>query len=38
VGAGTFANDLCAISATGKGEEVIKETLAWEVAPAVMEY
>jgi isoaspartyl peptidase/L-asparaginase-like protein (Ntn-hydrolase superfamily) len=37
VGAGTYANKLCAISATGRGEELIKETVAREVA-AVMEY
>ncbi|KAH9542171.1 hypothetical protein CY35_14G102400 [Sphagnum magellanicum] len=37
VGAGTYANSLCAISATGRGEEIIKETVAREVA-AVMEY
>lgn len=37
VGAGTYANNLCAISATGRGEELIKETVAREVA-AVMEY
>jgi beta-aspartyl-peptidase (threonine type) len=37
VGAGTYANNSCAISATGRGEELIKETVAREVA-AVMEY
>ncbi|XP_076881516.1 isoaspartyl peptidase/L-asparaginase 1-like [Bidens hawaiensis] len=37
VGAGTYANKLCAISATGIGEAIIRETVARDVA-AVMEY
>ncbi|KAJ7526544.1 hypothetical protein O6H91_16G011300 [Diphasiastrum complanatum] len=37
VGCGTYANHLCAISATGKGEAIIKATLAREVA-ALVEY
>lgn len=37
VGAGTYANHLCGVSATGRGEELIKATVAREVA-AMMEY
>lgn len=37
VGAGTYANHLCAVSATGKGEFIIRATVARDVA-AVMEY
>ncbi|MQM01635.1 hypothetical protein Taro_034382, partial [Colocasia esculenta] len=37
IGAGTYANSLCAISATGKGESIIRGTVARDVA-AVMEY
>lgn len=36
VGAGTYANALCAVSATGKGEEIIRRTVARDVA-ALME-
>lgn len=37
IGAGTYANHLCAVSATGKGEEIIRGTVARDVA-ALMEY
>lgn len=37
IGAGTYANKFCAISATGKGESIIRATVAKEVA-ALMEY
>ncbi|PKU65806.1 isoaspartyl peptidase/L-asparaginase 1 [Dendrobium catenatum] len=37
VGAGTYANYLCAISATGKGEAIIRATVGRDVA-ALMEY
>jgi beta-aspartyl-peptidase (threonine type) len=37
VGAGNYANHLCAVSATGRGEAIIKATVAREVA-AIMEY
>ncbi|KAL4566453.1 hypothetical protein LXL04_030568 [Taraxacum kok-saghyz] len=37
VGAGTYANKLCAVSATGRGEAIMRDTVAREVA-AVMEY
>jgi beta-aspartyl-peptidase (threonine type) len=37
VGAGTYANYLCGVSGTGRGEEFIKHTVAREVA-AMMEY
>ncbi|CAN8256896.1 unnamed protein product [Cochlearia groenlandica] len=37
IGSGTYANHLCAVSATGKGEEIIRATVAREVA-ALMEY
>ncbi|KAF2539740.1 hypothetical protein F2Q68_00023101 [Brassica cretica] len=37
IGAGTYANHLCAVSATGKGEYIIRATVAREVA-ALMEY
>ncbi|XP_077222336.1 isoaspartyl peptidase/L-asparaginase 1-like [Tasmannia lanceolata] len=37
IGAGTYANSLCAVSATGKGESIIKATVARDVA-ALMEY
>ncbi|VVA21343.1 PREDICTED: isoaspartyl [Prunus dulcis] len=37
IGAGTYANSLCAVSATGKGEAIIRGTVARDVA-AVMEF
>ncbi|CAH1428257.1 unnamed protein product [Lactuca virosa] len=37
IGAGTYANKLCAVSATGRGEAIIRDTVARDVA-AVMEY
>lgn len=37
IGAGTYANKLCAVSATGKGESIIRATVGRDVA-AVMEY
>lgn len=37
IGAGNYANHLCAVSATGQGETIIKATVAREVA-AIMEY
>ncbi|CAN1296902.1 Isoaspartyl peptidase/L-asparaginase (Fragment) [Linum perenne] len=37
IGAGTYANSYCAVSATGQGEAVIRATVAREVA-ALMEY
>ncbi|XP_043702032.1 isoaspartyl peptidase/L-asparaginase [Telopea speciosissima] len=37
VGAGTYANSYCAVSATGKGEAIIRSTVARDVA-ALMEY
>lgn len=37
IGAGTYANHLCAISATGKGESIIRSTVARDVA-ALMEF
>ncbi|XP_062027189.1 isoaspartyl peptidase/L-asparaginase 1 [Rosa rugosa] len=37
IGAGTYANNLCAVSATGKGEAIIRSTAARDVA-ALMEY
>lgn len=37
IGAGTYANHLCAVSATGKGESIIRATVARDVA-ALMEY
>ncbi|KAL8474779.1 hypothetical protein ACS0TY_031279 [Phlomoides rotata] len=37
IGAGTYANSLCAVSATGKGEAIIRATVARDVA-AMMEY
>lgn len=37
IGAGTFANNLCAVSATGKGESIIRGTVARDVA-ALMEF
>lgn len=37
IGAGTYANSLCAISATGRGEAIIRGTVARDVA-ALMEY
>ncbi|KAF8674467.1 hypothetical protein HU200_048303 [Digitaria exilis] len=37
VGAGTYANALCAVSATGKGEAIIRHTVARDVA-ALMEH
>ncbi|XP_057867104.1 isoaspartyl peptidase/L-asparaginase 1 isoform X2 [Cryptomeria japonica] len=37
VGAGNYANHLCAVSATGRGEHIIRATVAHDVA-ALMEY
>lgn len=37
IGAGTYANNLCAVSATGKGEAIIRGTVARDVA-ALMDY
>ncbi|CAL1389562.1 unnamed protein product [Linum trigynum] len=37
IGAGTYANSYCAVSATGRGEAVIRATVARDVA-ALMEY
>ncbi|XP_071677689.1 isoaspartyl peptidase/L-asparaginase 1-like [Lolium perenne] len=37
IGAGTYANHLCAVSATGKGESIIRHTVARDVA-ALMEH
>ncbi|GMI67370.1 asparaginase A1 [Hibiscus trionum] len=37
IGAGTYANHICAVSATGKGEAMIRGTVARDVA-AVMEF
>jgi len=37
IGAGNYANHLCAVSATGKGEYIIQATVARDVA-ALMEY
>ncbi|KAL4347344.1 hypothetical protein GQ457_17G017650 [Hibiscus cannabinus] len=37
IGAGTYANHLCALSATGRGEAIIRGTVARDVA-AVMEF
>ncbi|XP_028763605.1 isoaspartyl peptidase/L-asparaginase [Neltuma alba] len=37
IGAGTYANELCAVSATGKGESIIRGTVARDVA-ALMEF
>ncbi|KAL2644980.1 hypothetical protein R1flu_012567 [Riccia fluitans] len=37
IGAGTYANEFCAVSATGKGEEIIRNLCAKEVA-SLMEY
>lgn len=37
IGAGTYANSFCAVSATGKGEAIIRGTVARDVA-ALMEY
>ncbi|VVA94174.1 unnamed protein product [Arabis nemorensis] len=37
IGAGTYANHLCAVSATGQGEDIIRGTVARDVA-ALMEY
>ncbi|GAA0164319.1 hypothetical protein Leryth_019741 [Lithospermum erythrorhizon] len=37
VGAGNYANSFCAVSATGKGEDIIRATIGRDVA-AVMEY
>ncbi|KAL6599525.1 hypothetical protein ACP70R_045662 [Stipagrostis hirtigluma subsp. patula] len=37
VGAGTYANAICAVSATGRGEEIIRHTVARDVA-ALMEH
>jgi beta-aspartyl-peptidase (threonine type) len=37
IGAGTYANELCAVSATGVGEVIIRGTVARDVA-ALMEF
>ncbi|KAF5468809.1 hypothetical protein F2P56_012929 [Juglans regia] len=37
IGAGTYANNLCAVSATGKGEAIIRGTVARDVS-ALMEF
>lgn len=37
IGAGTYANKFCAVSATGKGEAIIRATVGRDVA-ALMEY
>ncbi|KAA8541079.1 hypothetical protein F0562_025042 [Nyssa sinensis] len=37
IGAGTYANRFCAVSATGKGEAIMRATVARDVA-AIMEY
>lgn len=37
IGAGTYANSFCAVSATGRGEAIIRATVARDVA-ALMEY
>ncbi|KAL3698241.1 hypothetical protein R1sor_012317 [Riccia sorocarpa] len=37
IGAGTYANEFCAVSATGKGEEIIRNLCTKEVA-TLMEY
>ena len=37
IGAGTYANGLCAISATGKGEVIIQGTITRDLA-AIMEF
>lgn len=37
IGAGTYANKLCAVSATGQGDAIIRATVARDVA-ALMEY
>lgn len=37
IGAGTYANNLCAVSATGRGEAVMRGTVARDVA-ALMEF
>ncbi|XP_057853127.2 probable isoaspartyl peptidase/L-asparaginase 2 [Cryptomeria japonica] len=37
IGAGTYANEICAVSATGEGEAIIRATVARDVA-ALMEY
>ncbi|KAL8130296.1 hypothetical protein V2J09_019451 [Rumex salicifolius] len=37
IGSGTYANSVCAVSATGKGEYIIRATVARDVA-ALMEY
>lgn len=37
IGAGTYANNLCAVSATGKGEAIMRATVARDVA-ALMEF
>lgn len=37
IGAGTYANNLCAVSATGRGEAIIRGTVARDVA-ALMEF
>ncbi|CAJ1975481.1 unnamed protein product [Sphenostylis stenocarpa] len=37
IGGGTYANELCAVSATGKGEAILRATVARDVA-ALMEF
>lgn len=37
LGAGNYANHLCAVSATGRGEAIMKATVSRDVA-AIMEY
>ncbi|KAF3438026.1 hypothetical protein FNV43_RR20782 [Rhamnella rubrinervis] len=37
IGSGTYANNLCAVSATGKGESIMRATVARDVA-ALMEF
>ncbi|QCE14125.1 isoaspartyl peptidase/L-asparaginase-like [Vigna unguiculata] len=37
IGGGTYANELCAVSATGKGEAILRSTVARDVA-ALMEF
>ncbi|MED6135187.1 hypothetical protein PIB30_043887 [Stylosanthes scabra] len=37
IGAGTYANELCAVSSTGKGEAILRATVARDVA-AMMEF
>ncbi|GLJ06665.1 hypothetical protein SUGI_0044450 [Cryptomeria japonica] len=37
IGAGTYANEICVVSATGEGEAIIRATIARDVA-TLMEY